>query len=222
MMEDNGYKELHVWSDDKFELSNLELTFLEKYFETLKKNDAIIDIGCGQGKLVKALKERGYKTLGVDLNQDLIDTAVAEGLPVIMMDAVTAISQYKNEYNVFSMLDFVEHIPIDVLVEILKEIASIPGAKIWIQTPNLESIMGIKFYFNVPSHITPLNPFVLKALLSRFKLQLVSEWTDYGGLPSTGLRRWITLKILNALFGLPITNLFLGGANICMYAKVLD
>jgi 2-polyprenyl-3-methyl-5-hydroxy-6-metoxy-1,4-benzoquinol methylase len=219
---DNDFREIHVWSSETFELSELEQSFLGKYSETLDDGDSILDIGCGQGKLVKALSERGFKALGVDLNQESVEAALSIGLPVVCMDAVAAISKYKDEYNVFSMLDFVEHIPIDILIEILKEISSRPGAKVWIQTPNLESIMGIKFYFNVPSHITPLNPFILRQLLSRTNLEMILEWTDYGGLRWIGFRRWLTLKIINALIGSPMASLFLGGANVCIYARVKD
>lgn len=48
-------KELHVWSCESPESIEQEGPFLSKYFETLEEGDAILDIGCGQGKLVKAL-----------------------------------------------------------------------------------------------------------------------------------------------------------------------
>jgi SAM-dependent methyltransferase len=215
----DDFKDIHVWSCEAPQTTEQEEAFLSKYFKTLKQGDAILDIGCGQGRLVKALQQRGHKVLGIDLNKELIESALAENLPVKQMDALEAIERELPNYNIFSMLDFVEHIPINVFASILKIISSKPGAKLWIQTPNLDSIIGIKFWFQVPSHISPLNPYVLRNLLHRFGFDVIKEWTEYGGLPWRGFRRWVTLKILNGLFGPPMASMFLGGANICLVAR---
>ena len=212
------FREIHVWASESSELDPLSRIFLQRYLDTLEAGDSVLDIGCGQGKLVGLLKERDVNVLGVDLNEELIGIAQAAGLPVRHMDAVTAIKTVASEFTVFSMMDFVEHIPLDAVVEILSVISEKPGAKIWLQTPNLDSLMGLKFWFHMPSHVTALHPVVLRKLLKRFNFEIVGEWTDYGGLPWTGLRRKIAMKILMALFGSPITNMFVGGGNICLVA----
>jgi 2-polyprenyl-3-methyl-5-hydroxy-6-metoxy-1,4-benzoquinol methylase len=216
----NDPKSIHVWSDGDNNLSELEIFFLNRYLAYVRDGDSILDIGCGRGKLIRFLMERGYKAVGIDLNQELINQATLEGLPVKQMDAVEAIRDESKDYNVFSMLDFVEHISIDALFEILEHISKKSGARVWIQTPNLESIMGIKFWFQVPSHITPLHPYVLRQILHKYNFEIIEEWTDYGGLPSKGFRRWVTLKFLSALLGPPMASLFVGGANICIVAEV--
>ncbi len=218
--EAQDFNEIHVWSCEAVGSFRGEDPFLAKYLNTLREGDAVFDIGCGQGRLVKVLKQKGYRVLGVDLNNELIESALVEGLPVKQIDALKALKQELPHYNVFSMLDFVEHIPINVFVNILKIISSKPGSKVWIQTPNLDSVMGIKFWFQVPSHISPLNPFVLRNLLNRLNFEVTDEWTDYGGLPWHGFRRWVTLKILNGIFGAPMARMFLGGGNICLVATV--
>jgi 2-polyprenyl-3-methyl-5-hydroxy-6-metoxy-1,4-benzoquinol methylase len=112
----DDFKEIHVWSGDTLEVSDLEKSFYNKYLETLEKGDAILDIGCGQGKLVNFLQDKGYKSAGIDLNAEIIETAIYQGLPVQKMDALTAIQTEACNYNVFSMLDFVEHIPLNVFI----------------------------------------------------------------------------------------------------------
>jgi 2-polyprenyl-3-methyl-5-hydroxy-6-metoxy-1,4-benzoquinol methylase len=217
--EADDFKEIHVWSNESLQTTELDDAFLIKYFKTLKEEDAVLDIGCGQGKLVKALRQRGYEVLGIDLNNELIEAALSENLPVKHLDVLEALQRELSHYNVFSMLDFVEHIPLTVFVSILKTISEKPGATVWIQTPNLDSVMGIKFWFQVPSHISPINPHVLHKLLDRLGFDVVEEWTAYGELPWKGLRRRLTLKILNGLFGAPMAGMFLGGANICLIAR---
>lgn len=214
------FREMNVWASESSELDPLSIAFLQKYLDTLSLGDSVLDIGCGQGKLVRFLRDRGIAVLGVDLNAELVEIALSAGLPVKLVDAVTAMKTEASAFTVFSMLDFVEHTPVDAIVEILSVISEKPGAMIWLQTPNLDSLMGLKFWFHMPSHVTALHPVVLRKLLTRFNFEIVAEWSDFGGLPWTGLRRKIALKILNALFGSPIANMFLGGGNICLVAKV--
>jgi 2-polyprenyl-3-methyl-5-hydroxy-6-metoxy-1,4-benzoquinol methylase len=214
----DGFNEIHVWSFDALETSELSESLFKKYFDTLGEGDAILDIGCGQGNLVRALQQRGHKVLGVDTNLELIEVAQAESIPVKQMDALTAIQQ-ESDFNIFSMMDFVEHISLRTLHDLLNAISAKPNSTVWIQTPNLDSVIGIKFWFQVPSHITPLNPFVLRKLLARFNFEIVQEWTAYGELPWSGFRKWLSLKILNGLFGAPVASMFVGGANICLVAR---
>ena len=211
-------KELHLWTDGGDPVANAQQ--IEPYLRWVEPGDTILDIGCGDGSLLRYLRKRGFQAEGVDLNAELVAGCQADGLKVQLGDAREAIWTADPSHRIFSMLDFVEHIPMDTFLEILNQIALRPGARVWIQTPNLESIMGFKFWFHMPSHILPLHPWVLRRILDRLGFVILDEWTDCGGLPWTGLRRWITLKILNGLFGPPMTRMFLGGGNICLVAEV--
>jgi SAM-dependent methyltransferase len=212
-----AYNELHVWSlDEKGVLEGLKNSM---YLKSISKEDKILDIGCGQGIMVKCLHELGYKVLGIDLNQELIDGCKLKGLPVVKIDALEGIKKFGSEYSVYSMLDFVEHVPIETFIDIMKEISSRPNSIVWLQTPNLDSLVGFKFWFHMPSHINAMHPFVLRGLLKRLDFEIVSEWTEYGELPWKGLRRKITVKFLNAVFGPVQARMFLEGGNICIIAK---
>ncbi len=214
----NELKELHLWTEGGNPVAAAQQ--IEPYLRWTEPGERILDIGCGDGSLLRFLRGRGYQAEGVDLNAELVAGCVADGLKVQLGDAREAIRQADPSYRIFSMLDFVEHIPMEALLEILGQIALRPGARVWIQTPNLESIMGFKFWFHMPSHVLPLHPWVLRKILNRLGFVILDEWTDYGGLPWTGLRRWISLKILNGLFGPPMAKMFLGGGNICLVAEV--
>lgn len=222
-VQSEDFKDLHVWGEaagQTAEISEVTRLFIQKYIDTLQPDDAVLDIGCGEGKALRLIQENGHRVLGIDLNSEMISDAQRAGLPVKQMDVLAAIEEEGDNFNVFCMLDFVEHIPLEVFLEVLKKIAERPGAKVWIQTPNLDSIMGMKFWFHMPSHVTPLHPFVLRNILHRYGFEITGEWTDYGGIPWKGLRRRIVLKILYALFDAPLTEMFLGGGNICLTARV--
>ena len=120
------FSEIHVWSHDTPGAMELSEGFLQKYFETLEQGDTVLDIGCGQGTVVEALQQRGYKVLGVDTNREMIEAALAENLSVRQMSAVAAVEQELLNHSVFSMLDFVEHIPLNVLQDLFRVIATRP------------------------------------------------------------------------------------------------
>ncbi len=210
-------KEMHLWTDGSTEPA--DAASLAAYLKHTPAGAAILDIGCGDGRVLRRLLAEGFKAEGLDLNAELVALCRASGLPVEQGDAREILPRRAGHFDVYSMLDFVEHVPMDVLVAILGIIGRQRGARIWIQTPNLDSVMGFKFWFHMPSHILPLHPWVLRKMLVRLGYRIVDEWTDYGGLPWTGFRRWLTLKILNGLLGPPQAALFVGGANICLVAE---
>jgi len=217
--DESDYKELHVWTIDGAESKPPRSEMLERYMQTLAPGASVLDVGCGEGHLTARLHGRGIKVLGIDINAELVAQAQQRGLPVRLMDAREALRCGSDEYDVLCMLDFIEHIPVEMLIDLLRLARRKPGRVIWLQTPNLDSLMGLKFWFHMPSHVTAINPWVLRRILDRLGFDVVAEWTDWGGIPWRGFRRWITLKIINALFGAPLAKLFIGGGNICMVAR---
>jgi 2-polyprenyl-3-methyl-5-hydroxy-6-metoxy-1,4-benzoquinol methylase len=212
----NDAPEVHVWRR-----RNGAVPEFEEYFKYLSPNDAVLDLGCGEGNFLRVLKERGFRAKGVDLNISMASKLAREGLEVIQADAVDVLREMREPFNVVSMLDFAEHIPLDAFLWILREVAKVPGTKLFLQTPNLDSIMGIKFYFHLPSHITPLHPVFLKAILEQYQFENIAQWTDYGGLPWKGFRRWFARKVLNGILGPPLASMFEGGGNICLVARAI-
>ncbi len=193
---------------------------VEPYLRHLRPGDRVLDIGCGDGALLRLLRAREVPADGIDLNSELVGLCRADGLAVTEADAREAVRAAAGGHTVFSMLDFVEHVPMDTLREVLAAVAARPGARLWLQTPNLDSVMGFKFWFHMPSHVLPLHPWVLRKMLTGSGFRILAEWTDYGGIPWTGFRRWLTMKILNGLFGPPLAQMFVGGGNICFVAEV--
>jgi 2-polyprenyl-3-methyl-5-hydroxy-6-metoxy-1,4-benzoquinol methylase len=211
--------EFHVWDLTSFEELDTKSQYKNSWYPRhLREGDAVLDIGCGPGYTVKMFVDNNIKVLGIDLNEVLVNRAQQKGLPVIKMDAVEAIEKYKHEYNFFHMSDFVEHVPLEVVVKILGAISQIKDARIFLATPNLDSLMGFKFWFHMPTHINAMHPFVIRNMLNKMGYEIVQEWSEYGHLPGRGWKYKLRKKFLQMLLGTQ-AELFVGGANICFIAK---
>lgn len=66
-----------------------------------------IDIGCGEGKLVELIHQRGYKATGIDKDKDAISLAFPE-LDVRQGDIENDIFVYKYDY--MSCINVIEHL----------------------------------------------------------------------------------------------------------------
>ena len=111
-----------------------------RLIETLmEENRSILDIGCGDGKLMDQLgKNLNAKTHGIELDRDLASKAIARGFNVIHGDAEIDLAQYSNQsfdYVILSQTLQAMMKPKDILSELLrigsKAIVSFPNFGHW-------------------------------------------------------------------------------------------
>ena len=111
-----------------------------KLIETLiEENRKILDIGCGDGKLMEQLENNlNSITHGIELNRELALDAIARGFNVIHGDAENDLSQYSNrsfDYVILSQTLQAMMKPKEILSELLrigsKAIVSFPNFGHW-------------------------------------------------------------------------------------------
>ena len=111
-----------------------------KLIESLiSKNAKVLDIGCGEGGLIKQLEDNiQANTHGIELSPDLTRKAIADGLSVVQGDAEKDLDQYSNQsfdYVILSQTLQAMVKPRDVLIELLriggKAIVSFPNFGHW-------------------------------------------------------------------------------------------
>lgn len=190
------------------------LYILQK-FEKFINLSPVIDLGCGEGALLLALKQAGRKEIfGVDSNEELLRIARSLQVPLVERDIWEFLEAESLRPAVYFYLDVMEHVSLEHNLALLGRIPV--GSRLIIQTPYTESVLGHRFYMNVPSHVAPYSPWVIKKMLVRFGYRVVSDGSvDWDHPPNwkNRIRAFVLLKLMGVS-----ADLFLGGGNYFVVA----
>lgn len=131
---------------------DMQVKLIKKH---LKKDGHILEIGCGQGLLLKLLKKESYNVTGLEPSIAASSTARSSGLNVITGEFPQDIPT-NTEYDLIIMSHVLEHLenPLEVIKEIRK-ITKKDGKLLLIQT-NYKGLVPKrykeKWYAWVPEH----------------------------------------------------------------------
>jgi SAM-dependent methyltransferase len=118
----------------------------------------ILDIGCGPGALLLALREAGYTNAeGVDVDAPAVAAAVKRGLAVERIDSLDGfLSGRPASYDVAIMSHVLEHLPKPEIVPTLTRVrgALRPGGRLFLMVPNAQSSTGAYWAFEDFTHST--------------------------------------------------------------------
>lgn len=106
------------------------------------KDAVCLDVACGAGALLFALRQAGYKTLyGVDWSTEQVSNAKLVCENVEQGDAIAYLIHNKEKFDMITAFDIIEHFDkadiftfVDALFGALK-----PGGRFIVQTPNADS-----------------------------------------------------------------------------------
>ena len=161
--------------DGKIALINKEAGQLEK---------SILDIGCGTGEFLSVCKEKGWKTKGIEPN----DNARTQGIKNYSLDieGEEALKGLGNQYSIISMWHVLEHV--HQLNDRVKQIYSLlqSGGKAIIAVPNYTSDDANRYKeywaaYDVPRHLYHFSPESMEKLLKTYDLRLITckpMWFD--------------------------------------------
>jgi len=137
----------------------------------------VLDIGCGRGEWLEVLKEYDIDAKGIDLNTLMIKEAMQYQLNVENTDALQYLKKMATEsLSVISAFHIVEHLPLEILIEILDEVYRVlkQGGMIILETPNPENILvGSCSFYTDPTHNNPIPPATLKFFVEHRGFQSV-------------------------------------------------
>jgi SAM-dependent methyltransferase len=129
----------------------------------------ILDVGCGPGKLLRVLRERGWDAYGVDFSAVAVAEARQQGLKVELGDLFRA--QYENRFfDVVLFNHSLEHMfrPLEMLREAYRILKS--DGELVIYIPNASSFEARLFgrwwvHWDLPRHLYHFGPDTLARLL---------------------------------------------------------
>jgi len=139
---------------------------LKIYLPLLKnKEKRVIDIGCGRGEFLELLAENGFNDLiGVDINKEM--TKEIKNIKYVIDDGIEFLKkQENNSANVISAFHFIEHIPFEKVIQLIKEAFRVLDKEgiLILETPNPENlkVASENFYLDY-THIKPIPMQLLK------------------------------------------------------------
>lgn len=137
--------------------------------EIFKGCKNVLDIGCGTGTFLRALKEADIEGYGVDTDEDYVLLCERNGFRVLKDDAISHLQllEPKSLDGVF-MSQLVEHLSSDELLRILKLCYEKMQFEthIVITTPNILSVLvSSNLFYLDPTHRSHVHPEVMKFML---------------------------------------------------------
>ena len=153
----NFYENYNSTNVSQHRAANERKTFtvLSKQFATYlpeSKDAAILDIGCGDGVIMRWLHSLGYINVrGVDISNEQIEIAKQSGLDVYHADAGDFVKgASKIDYVI--MRDVLEHLSLEDATNLLQLIKDKHGASLLIQVPNAESFTAPRSLYGDITH----------------------------------------------------------------------
>lgn len=190
----NAKQELHQKFDQEVQQFKLDIIPHLLRETTLK----ILDIGCGTGSLIAALKDAGYKNIkGIDISEEQVSIAHQLGVSEVQQsDIQNYFSSNEESYDLICGMDIIEHFNKDELVKLIILLKSRlrPNGKLIFRTPNLDAPIGTYFAYGDFTHECFLNK------SSAIQLMLALGFKDVIVSPSVIKSRNIVINWLRQFF----------------------
>jgi len=120
----------------------------------------ILDLGCGRGEWLELMKNNGFDTKGIDLDEGMLEDCIDLSLDVYQVDVLEYLRGLDaDSVCLVSALHLVEHINFDKVLNLVSEALRVlkPGGLLILETPNSENlVVGTSNFYLDPTHQKPL------------------------------------------------------------------
>jgi SAM-dependent methyltransferase len=139
----------------------------------------VLELACGRGEFLDLLRDAGIEASGVDLDEGMVERAVAAGHQVVRADAITHLeAQPAASLGGVFCAHFLEHLVPDDVVRIYAAAARAlrPGGVFVAAVPHAGSlsILGYDFWRD-PTHVRFYDPMLLAFFADRAGLTVVES-----------------------------------------------
>ena len=159
-------------------------------FDSFRKTNKILDVGCGIGYFLEVAKKRGWEAFGTEFTNEAVNICSSKGINV--KQGILDPSNYNFEFDIITSFEVIEHIN-NPTVEINKFHSLLrKGGLVYITTPNFNSLLRykLKSAYNVicyPEHLSYYTPKTLTKLFTNSKFKKASIQTT-----GISITRWRT------------------------------
>ncbi|MBM3772604.1 MAG: class I SAM-dependent methyltransferase [Acidimicrobiia bacterium] len=160
----------YVGFEDRFRGTREDIAArVQHYVPLLSGAKDVLDVGCGRGEMLEALRQRGVTARGVDTNHAMVELCRARGLDVDESDALAFLQRQAPEcVGGLVAIQVVEHFAPAYLTAFLTAAhdAMAPGAPLVLETINPACWAAFfETYIRDLTHQRPLHPDTLRYLV---------------------------------------------------------
>jgi 2-polyprenyl-3-methyl-5-hydroxy-6-metoxy-1,4-benzoquinol methylase len=188
------------------------------------KDAAIVELGCGGGRLLYYLCTLGYTNVrGVDISPDQVALARQVVPTLDEADTLEWLAASQERYDLLIALDLIEHFRKEEALRFLDLCFSAlkPGGRLIVQTPNMDSPLGLQIRYGDYTHELGFNTDLLARLLRRAGFVSV-ELREQGPVPlgysAVSSLRWLVWQAIRR--GVMVWNLAETGSTPCVLTRV--
>ncbi len=142
-----------------------------KGFERYRKNNRLLDVGCGNGQLLSVARDTGWECYGLDVSQMAVQLCHEQGFTVFEGTLAT-VEKRIPECDVVVSVEVLEHLntPVEELQQMHRLLR--PGGLLYLTTPNFNGLLRLltrKDYaiIDFPEHLCYFTPRTLRQLARR-------------------------------------------------------
>jgi SAM-dependent methyltransferase len=161
-----------VWHDDSEEHAQQMASYLLSQLRPLLPAEpvqAALDLGCGMGFGVLALKKAGIRdVIGIDIDKSQIASARKKGLNVeLVEDSASYLDANKARFGLILLQDVLEHNPVENQLPLLRSAyeALQPGGRLIVQVPNANSLLASRWRYIDFTHFNSFTEHSLRFLM---------------------------------------------------------
>ena len=166
--DDEGYK--YVGFEDAFRGSDQAIEEkLRAYVPLFSGCEQVLDIGCGRGELLSALRDAAIVARGIDTNAEMVGATCERGLDAQVADALGYLTGVpEGSLGGIVATQVIEHLEPAYLMRLIDAAARAlrPGAPIVLETINPACWLAFfSSYIRDVTHVRPVHPETLQYLL---------------------------------------------------------